>query len=207
MLHRLWIPAAVVLALLAAPSARAADIYDLDQTHFSIIFSVSHMNMSYTYGMFRVANAQVVLDKENPANSSFTMTIKADSIDTNNQQRDSHLKGPDFFDVASYPDITFTSTTVVPDTRPGLPGINFQVTGNLSMHGVTNQVTLPIRILGEGPGLDNKQHAGFLTQTELKRSEFGMTKFIDNNMVGDAIGITVSFEGIKQDVAGGPPVR
>ncbi|MGE3241361.1 MAG: YceI family protein [Pirellulales bacterium] len=198
MLHRLSIPAAVVLALLAAPTSRAADTYDLDQSHFSIVFSVSHMNMSYTYGMFRVANAQIVLDKENPANSRFNLTIKADSIDTNDVKRDGHLKGPDFFDVASYPEITFTSTTVVPDTRAGQQGINFQVTGNLTMHGVTNQITLPIRLLGEGPGLDQKQHAGFLTQTELKRSEFGMSKFVENNMVGDAIGVTVSFEGIKQ---------
>lgn len=194
----------VAVVLAAAPSARAADTYDLDQTHFSIVFSVSHMNMSYTYGMFRVANAQVILDKENPANSRFTMTIKADSIDTNSAQRDSHLKGADFFDVASYPDITFVSNSVALDNRPGQPGIVYQVTGDLTMHGVTRPLTLPIQLLGEGPAPDGKQHAGFLTQTELKRSEFGMSKFVDNNMVGDAIGITVSFEGVKQDGAAAP---
>lgn len=199
MLNRLWIPAAVVLALFAAPRARAADTYDLDQTHFSIVFSVSHMNISYTYGMFRVANAQVILDKENPANNKFTMTIKAESIDTNNQQRDGHLKGPDFFDVQSYPDITFVSSSVVLDTRTGQPGIVYQVTGDLTMHGVTKSITLPIQMLGEAqPPNGGSPHAGFLTQTELKRSEFGMSKFVEGNMVGDAIGITVSFEGVKQ---------
>jgi polyisoprenoid-binding protein YceI len=196
MLSRFWIPAVLVSALLAAPAARAADTYDLDQAHFSIVFSVSHMNMSYTYGMFTQANAQVVLDKENPAASKFTMTIPAASINTNSTQRDTHLKGPDFFDVQSYPDITFESETVVLGNEP--KRIVYQVTGNLTMHGVTKQVTLPIELLGEGPGPDQKQHAGFLMQTELQRSDFGMTKFIDNNMVGDAIGITVSFEGIKQ---------
>lgn len=206
MIARLWMHVSLLVALtfaVAAPTARAADVYDLDQTHFSIVFSVSHMNMSYTYGMFRQAQARVVLDHENAANMQFQMAIKADSIDTNNAQRDTHLKGVDFFDVASFPDITFESTSVVLVPQSDQPGINYQVTGNLTMHGVTRQLTLPIRLLGEGPSLDGKPHAGFITQTELKRSEFGMTKFLENNTVGDAIAITVSFEGIKQDAA--PP--
>lgn len=197
-MHRLS-PLATLIALVAAtaPAARAADTFALDQTHFSVVFSVSHMNMSYTYGFFRQADARVVLDRENPANSTFELTIKADSIDTNNAQRDGHLKGPDFFDTASFPDITFKSTTVVLDSRPQ-QGIVYQVTGDLTMHGVKRQITLPIQLLGEGPSLDKTHHAGFLMQTELKRSEFGMTKFVAENVVGDAIGVTVSFEGVKQ---------
>jgi polyisoprenoid-binding protein YceI len=186
-----------------APSVQAADIYDLDQSHFSVVFSVSHMNMSYTYGIFRQAQARVTLDHENPSATQFQMTINAESIDTNNEGRDKHLKGPDFFDVATNPAITFLSTTVVPVNEP--KRIVYQVTGNLTMHGVTRQVTLPIELLGEGPGPDGKPHAGFLSQTELKRSDFGMSKFLENNMVGDAIGITVSFEGIKQEAGAAPP--
>lgn len=205
MIKRLWTNAWLQFALAvsiitaaAAPTARAADVFDLDQSHCSIVFSVSHMNMSYTYGMFRRAQARITLDRENPAATQFQMTINAESIDTNNPGRDSHLKGPDFFDTATYPAITFESTTVVLDSRPQ-QGVIYQVTGNLTMHGVSRQVTLPIQLLGEGPGPDGKAHAGFLTQTELKRSDFGMTKFVENKMVGDAIGITVSFEGIKQE--------
>jgi polyisoprenoid-binding protein YceI len=207
MIRRLGMYASLVLALAAAaPTARAADVFDLDQSHFSIVFSVSHMNMSYTYGMFRQAQGRVVLDRENPAASQFQLTINADSIDTNNAGRDKHLKGPDFFDVASFPTITFESTTVVLDNR-AQQGIVYQVTGNLTMHGVTRQITLPIQMLGEGPSLDGKPHAGFLTQTELKRSDFGMTKFLENNTVGDAVGITVSFEGIKQEAGAAPAPR
>ena len=133
------------------------------------------------------------------------MAIAADSIDTNNKDRDTRLKGPDFFDVTSFPDITFESTTVVLDNRPQ-QGIQYQVTGNLTLHGVTRQITLPIQLLGQGPGPDGKPHAGFLTQFNLKRSDFGMTKFLDNNMVGDAVSVTISFEGIQQQAAGvGPP--
>ena len=211
MIARLWMHISLLVALAvsvvvaAAPAARAADVYDLDQSHFSIVFSVSHMKMSYTYGMFRQAQARVTLDRENQAGTKFQLSIKSDSIDTNNAGRDTHLKGLDFFDVESFPDITFESTTVVLDSRPQ-QGIVYQVTGDLTMHGVTRSVTLPIQLLGEGPGPDGKPHAGFLTQTELKRSDFGITKFLENNMVGDAIGITVSFEGIKQE-AGAPPQR
>jgi polyisoprenoid-binding protein YceI len=191
-------------AVVAAPTARAADVYDLDQSHFSIVFSVSHMKMSYTYGMFRQANARVTLDHENPSATQFQMAINAESIDTNNDGRDKHLKGPDFFDAATYPAITFKSTTVVLGNEPNR--IVYQVTGNLTMHGVTRQVTLPIELLGEGPGPGGQgQHAGFLTQTELKRSDFGMTKFLENETVGDPIGITVSFEGIKQEPGAAPP--
>ena len=79
------------------------------------------------------------------------------------------------------------------------------MTGDLTMHGVTRQVVLPIQMLGEGPGPDGKPHAGFFTQTELKRSEYGITTYLENDAVGDAIGITVSFEGVRQDGAAAPP--
>jgi polyisoprenoid-binding protein YceI len=195
--------AAAVFIAASAPTVRAADVYDLDQSHFSIVFSVSHMGMSYTYGIFRQAQARVTLDRENPSATQFQMTINAESIDTNNDGRDKHLKGPDFFDATTYPAITFQSTTVVPVNEP--KRVVYQVTGNIQMHGVTRQLTLPIELLGEGTGPDGKPHAGFVTQFELKRSDFGMTKFLENNMVGDAIGITVSFEGIQQAAGAAPP--
>lgn len=212
MATRLRFNVTIVLAVSAAvatvaAAARAADVYALDQAHFSVVFSVSHMGRSYTYGMFRQANAQVVLDRDDPANTRFRMAIKADSIDTNNVKRDTHLTGPDFFDTASFPDITFESTAVVLDSRPQ-QGIVYQVTGNLMMHGVTRQVTFPVQLLGEGPGPDGRGHyAGFLTQTELKRSDFGMNKFLENNMIGDAIGITVSFEAVMQEAGAAPSPR
>ena len=203
---RPWLCAAVAAALVSttAPFARAQEVFDLDPAHFSIVFSVSHNNMSYTYGMFRQAQGRVVLDRTDPARCQFQLTINADSIDTNNVQRDNHLKSPDFLNAAQFPTITFASTACSLDNQQGM--VKYLVTGNLTMHGVTRQVTLPIELLGEGPGPDGKPHAGFLSQTELKRSDFGMSKFLENNMVGDAIGITVSFEGIKQE-AGAAPLR
>jgi polyisoprenoid-binding protein YceI len=193
----------LAISMAAARAAQAApEVYDLDPAHFSIVFSVSHMNMSYTYGMFKKAQGRFVLDRQDPAACQFQMTIDAGSIDTNNAQRDEHLKGPDFLDTVQFPQITFQSTSCTLDNRQQ-QGIVYLVTGNLTMHGVTRQVTLPIQMLGEGPGAGGRSYnAGFVTQFELKRSEFGMTNLL--NMVGDAVGITVSFEGIRQDGAAPP---
>ena len=192
--------ATLMLSLAAAPAARAAaEVYELDQAHFSIVFSVSHMNMSYTYGMFKQAQGRFILDRQDPAACQFQLTINADSIDTNHGGRDGHLKGPDFLDVVQFPQITFQSTSCTLDSRQQ-GKIVYLVTGNITLHGVTREVTLPLEMLGEGPGPGGRgYHVGFVTQFELKRSEFGMTNLL--NMVGDAVGITVSFEGIRQDGA------
>jgi polyisoprenoid-binding protein YceI len=200
---RPWLCAAVAAALVSttAPFARAQEVFDLDPAHFSIVFSVSHNNMSYTYGMFRQAQGRVVLDRTDPARCQFQLTINADSIDTNNVQRDNHLKSPDFLNAAQFPTITFASTACSLDNQQGM--VKYLVTGNLTMHGVTREVTLPIQMLGEGPGAGGRGYsAGFITQVELKRSDFGMSNL--TNVVGDAIGITVSFETIRQDGAAPP---
>jgi polyisoprenoid-binding protein YceI len=189
----------VAVALQSAP-ARAVEMYDIDTSHMSIVFSCSHMNMSYTYGIFRQAQGRFILDRTNPAGCKFQMTIDANSLDTNQPQRDTHLKSPDFFNVAQFPSITFDSTSV---TQSGSQqGVVYQVTGNVTMHGVTQQIVLPLQMLGEGKSPDGSYHAGFMTQFTLSRSDFGMKNLL--NMVGDPIGITVSFEGkrVEGDAAG-----
>jgi polyisoprenoid-binding protein YceI len=200
--------AALVLAVaLQSAPARAVEMYDLDTSHMSIVFSCSHMNMSYTYGIFRQAQGRFILDRTNPAGCKFQMTIDANSLDTNQPQRDQHLKSPDFFNVAQFPSITFDSTSV---TQSGSQqGVVYQVTGNVTMHGVTQQIVLPLQMLGEGKSPDGSYHAGFMTQFTLKRSDFGMNNLL--NMVGDPIGITVSFEGKRAEGdaagAGAMPTR
>jgi polyisoprenoid-binding protein YceI len=193
---------AVLLALVASLSAqsRAAEVYDLDTSHMSIVFSCSHMNMSYTYGIFHKAQGRFILDRTNPAGCRFQMVIDASSIDTNQPDRDTHLKSPDFFNVAQFPSITFDSTSVTQSSSA--QGVVYQVTGNLTMHNVTQQIVLPMQMLGEGKSPDGSYHAGFMTQFTLKRSDFGMDKLL--NMVGDPIGITVSFEGkrVEGDATG-----
>ena len=98
---------------LSRPSRRPPSpptFYKIDPEHTSVIFSAAHTGLSYTYGMFRDVSGQYQLDKANPSNSKFQMVIRADSLDTNNAERDKHLRSPDFFDVQQFPEITFEST-------------------------------------------------------------------------------------------------
>lgn len=186
--------------------AEAADTYTIDPTHTSIVFSVGHAGLSYTYGFFRKAEGRYVLDKANPANSRFQLVIQADSLDTNDAKRDEHLRSDDFFNVRQFPTIAFESRSATQaNTQDG--SIVYQVTGNLTIHGVTRQVTLPLRLLAEGKGPYGDQRTGFLCQIELKRSDYGMTNLLENNLVGDAVSVTVSFEGTLQDAAAAPPQR
>jgi polyisoprenoid-binding protein YceI len=192
--------ALLVCFLLDPQPVRAAENYMIDPAHTSIVFSVSHAKLSYTYGFFRKAAGAYILDKTNPANSRFRLTIDADSLDTNHAERDKHLRSADFFDVQRFPSIDFESTSCT--AARGQDGsVIYQVTGNMTIHGVTRQITLPLKMLGEGKGPFGDQRSGFLCQVDLKRSDFGMTNLL--NMVGDSIGITVSFEGMLQESAAG----
>ena len=184
--------------------AAAADAYTIDPTHTSVIFGVSHTGISYTYGMFRKAEGNYIIDAANPANSQFRFTIQTDSLDTNHAERDTHLRSPDFFNAQQFPTITFASTSVERANTPD-GSVVFNVTGNLTMHGVTKRVTFPLRMLGEGVGPFKDYRTGFLTNLTLKRSDYGMSNLLENNMVGDAVAITISFEGSRREAAGTQP--
>jgi len=186
----------------ASSSAPAADAYKIDPDHTSIVFSVAHAGFSYTYGFFREASGGYVIDDANPANSRFRLIIKTASLDTNNAKRDEHLRGPDFFNAQQYPEIIFDSTRCTPVNSPD-GGILYQLVGDLTIHGVKKQITVPLKMLGKGTGPYGDQRTGFLCQIELKRSDFGMSNLLEKNLVGDAVGITVSFEGSLQQPGAG----
>lgn len=188
---------AVVILIVAISPAKAAENYQVDASHTSVLFSVGHLQpvVSYTYGFFRTFQGQFVLDQTNPAGCKFQLTINADSLDTNDTKRDQHLLGPDFFNAKQFPTITFESTScALASSDPG--AVSYNVTGNMTVLGQTRQVTLPLRFVGAGPGPMGNHRAGFLSQFTIKRSDFGMTNML--NMVGDPIGVTVSMEGIRQ---------
>jgi polyisoprenoid-binding protein YceI len=190
---------ALLVPLVAAPAP--ADDYVVDNSHTSVIFSVKHMNFSYTFGRFNKSEGKYTLDNEKPENSQFQVVIHVDSIDTNNPQRDSHLKNADFFNAGEFPLISFKSTKVA--VRQEGDKTIFEVTGDLTMHGVTKPVTVAMEKLGEGQGPGPMGYrSGFVFATKLKRSDFGMTYGLD--MVGDDVTVNVSFEGVRQ---GGPAAQ
>ncbi len=186
--------AAVALASLVAlvgPFGKAAqaDNYVLDDQHTSVVFAVNHFGYSYCYGMFGKYSGKFTFDPQNVSASQFQFTIEAASLDTKSEKRDEHLKGPDFFNVKQFPEITFVSKSA------SVSGDSIQVKGTLTMHGVSKEVTLPLTYMGTGPAPDQKTHTGFAGRMVIKRSDFDMKTYLPN--IGDDVTLMISFEGIK----------
>ena len=132
----------MLTALAATPPAAAEPArYEIDPAHSSATFAVRHF-VSQVPGRFDQLSGALAYDPENPAASSVEITIDAASIDTNNPKRDTHLRSADFFDVENHPSLTFKSTAV-----KGAAG-GLEVTGDLTIRGVTKQVTVPVTVLG-----------------------------------------------------------
>lgn len=166
-----------------------AENYDLDDQHTSVVFAVSHMGYSFCYGMFGKYTGKIAFDAQNAAASKFQFTIDAASLDTKSPKRDEHLRGPDFFNVKQFPEITFVSQSVEVKDK------TMNVTGVLTLHGVSKPIVLPLVHMGSGPGPDQKMHTGFSGKLTIKRSEFDMKTYIPN--IGDEVTLLISFEGVK----------
>ena len=175
---------AVSCLLLGTFSESHADNFAVDNAHSSVIFGISHFGYSYTYGRFSQIRGNFSWDNANPAASRFVVAIDTASIDTNDAKRDDHLRSADFFNANQFPQIIFQSTSVRP-AQQNPNGNMYDVIGNLTMHGVTKQVTLPMKKMGEGNGPYGKFRSGFFCQTTLKRSEYGMTNMVPN--IGDQV--------------------
>jgi polyisoprenoid-binding protein YceI len=194
----------LALALLASVACFAkpatADDYALDESHAGITFRINHMGFSYTYGRFNKMAGGFSLDPADPTKTTFKLTIDASSIDTGNKGRDDHLRNADFLNTSEYPLISFESTSVKAAQADGKKML--MVTGNFTMHGVTKEVTLPIQLLGQGAGMRGEERAGFLCETKLKRSDYGMDKMLagpdGKGGVGDEVDFAISFEGVKK---------
>lgn len=182
--------ATVAFAVSSATAFAQATTYTIDNSHTSLIFAVSHLGFSDTYGRFNKISGTVAWDASAPAASKFDVTIDANTIDTNDAKRDDHLKNADFFNVKQFPLITFKSTKVVED------GDKVSVTGDMTMHGVTKPVTLSLTKLKEGATPFKDVRIGFRGTTTLKRSDFGMNGM--QGGIGDEIAIMLSFEAIKK---------
>lgn len=156
-------------ALLVLAPAGAATTYTIDPTHSEVSFQIRHL-VSKVRGSFRDFDATIVSDEENPAASSVNFRIQAASIDTAHERRDKHLRSDDFFAVEKYPEIVFQSTAVekVSDTM-------YDVTGDLTIRGVTKSVILPVTFGGEMPAPGGGVAAGFSTATMLDRLDYGLT--------------------------------
>jgi polyisoprenoid-binding protein YceI len=190
MFKQLRVPVlSAVLLALATASPATADEYAVDVAHTGVGFRIAHLGLSWTYGRFNDCSGSFVIDPD-PARCSFSLTIKADSIDTGNAKRDEHLRSPDFFNVKQFPAITFTSSAV----RAVKDG--YEVTGNLTMHGVTRSISFALVGGRKAEFPKGVQRTGFSTELVLKRSDFGMDKF--SQALSDDVHVAISFEGTRK---------
>ena len=172
------------------PAYAAAEGYAIDPAHSFVMFRIKHLDIGYVYGRFNEFAGTVQLDEASPSTSSVNVEVKATSVDTGVKQRDDHLRTPEFFGVAQFPTITFKSTAVkkTDDTH-------FDVTGDLTIHGVMKPVTVRMEKTGAGKDPWGKFRIGFEGTVELKRSDYGMKGLPD--MVADALRLTLAFEAVK----------
>jgi polyisoprenoid-binding protein YceI len=193
MLHRTILPAAAlsfIWALAAARSGSAADMYAVDTVHSSIVFRVKHMNTAYFWGRFNNLAGSFSLDEANPAASQFEFQVKVESVDTGNPKRDAHLKSPDFFNAVQFPVIAFKSQSVKKT------GNGYDVTGELTLHGVTKPVSVQVISTGTGKGPSGRPIAGIEATLNFKRSEFGMSNMV--GPVSDDVLVNVGVEGSRK---------
>lgn len=179
-----WAAVAGLAAVIALPASAGTTTFQIDPRHSAAEFAVTHLMISTVRGEFHGVNGTVVLDDQDPSKSVVNVTIDAASVDTREPDRDKHLKSPDFFDVAKYPTITFKSTKV----EPAGPG-KLKVLGDLTIHGVTRQVTLDVTA-PKAPIKDpwGLQRSAVYGTTKINRQDFG----VKWNAALDAGGVAVS---------------
>jgi polyisoprenoid-binding protein YceI len=187
---------ALLAAILVAGSpAFAAETYQFDKAHTTVGFRVRHI-FTMVSGRFADFAGTIHVDRARPESSSVEFTIQSTSIDTGEPRRDQHLRSADFFDVANHPTITFKSTSVAPEGKDA-----FLVTGDLTLHGVTKAVTLPVSLLGEGKDPMGNEKMGLETAVTIDRKDFGLTwnRALEAGgmLVGDEVEVQISIEANK----------
>jgi polyisoprenoid-binding protein YceI len=187
---RTFVTLSAAVAAASPVAARAADTFAADPVHSSVVFHVKHLNTSTAWGRFNAVAGSFTLDPATPARSKMAFTVKAASVDTNQKDRDNHLKSPDFFNAVQYPDITFTSKSVAKSAD------GYEVSGTLTFHGVTKPLSFVLNPTGNGKDMKGNAIAGVETSFTLKQSDFGITKMAA--AVGDEVTVYVSIEGIKK---------
>ena len=174
----------------AAPGTKDAakvtgGTYKVDGGHTQVVFAWDHMGFTNNMGTIAEPTGTLTLDKANPAASKVSVEFPVSNIRTGVAKLDEHLMKADFFDAAKFPTATFVSTSVKPDGATGA-----DITGNLTIKGVTKPVTLDAEFYGAGvQPMSKKENVGFVATTTIKRSEFGMGYGVP--IVSDAIELKV----------------
>lgn len=186
---------AAALALAAGPLA--AETFEIDPMHSGVNFRVAHMMVGRVRGRFEKFSGTIDYDKAKPKTWKAEATIDAASISTDVEARDNHLRSPDFFDVAKFPEITFKTKSV----KPGKDGKAVLI-GELTIHGVTKPVALDLEIAGTSKDPKGATHLGASATTKINRKDFGLVwnKALEAGgvMVGDEVEISLDVEAVAK---------
>lgn len=166
--------------------------YVVDASHTAVIFRVKHFGLAWARGTFNEVSGEVSFDPEAPTEAEVSFVIKTDSIDTNAEQRDNHLRGPDFFLVKQFPELKFESKSV----KAGKDG-NLLVDGVISWRGHEVETTATLEHTGEGPSPSRRPAHGFHAELMIKRSDFGMEYGLPD-LLGDDVYIEIDTEVIEK---------
>ena len=186
----------VVFGLLIVSAVMAEEEYEIDMVHSSIGFSVRHLMISNITGNFTDFSGTLIFDEKDITKSSVDLKIDMNSINTNNENRDNHLRTADFFDTEKFPEMTFKSGKIEKS------GDDFILFGSFSMHGVSKEVAIPFEFIGKVKGPEGKQHIGFEGTTAINRKDFGITwnKTLDAGglALGNDIKIQLNIEAVEK---------
>ncbi len=171
--------------------ALATETYEVDSVHSAVVFRIKHLDIAYVYGRFNDLSGTLKIDNEAPDGSVVEIYAKTKNVDTFNPERDNHLRSPDFFDAKKFPVISFKSKSFTKVSKD-----MYEVSGDLSLHGVTRPLTVKVQRTGGGKDPWGGFRIGFETTFTIRRSDFGMQYMMEG--VGDEVRIILSIEGVRK---------
>ena len=191
-----FLSAALVIALLAAIPALAADTYTFDKAHTKIGFSAQHLVISTVEGRFKDFDGTITLDPNDISKSSVKVTIKTASVDTDNASRDNDLRNSEFLDVAKYPEMTFVSDNI--EKR----GTGYVATGTFTLKGVSKTIELPFSLGGPIDDPWGNSRIAVQASTKIDRKDYGVNynQAMKNGtaLVGNEVTINLTVEATKK---------
>jgi len=186
--------AAFLLASPVRSQQSSPESFTVDGVHSSVIFRINHLGVSAFLGRFNDVSGGFTWDKADPENASMRIEVATDSIDTNSTSRDNHLKSPDFFNAREFPKITFVSHGI-----KHVAANAYDISGKLTLHGVTRPVTARLEWIGArdaGPKFGYR--GGFFATFTIDRTDFGMDTMAGPEMLSNEVTLMVGIEGIRK---------
>ena len=191
-MKKITILASMAAALMFSFTSVAQGAYTMDKAHSSVGFTITHLSISDIDGSFKTFDAKLTSSKEDFSDATFDFTADVNSINTDNEKRDGHLKSADFFDVAKFATLTFKSKTV-----KKVEGNKYTIIGEMTMHGVTKMVSFDAVIRSGVNPMSKKTVVGVKVSGTVNRSTFGIGEKMPGTMLSEDVVVRGSAEFSK----------